>query len=226
MKNDFETKFTGWAFIIGAIFLLAGQELSPHKLGEYFIASDFENIGKNIWIWIWMYRIYIFGWVIMGLGMIGFASMTFEKELRILTMPGAGIIIIGTFVTSLAAAFYYTYGAWGVGKTEGMSIAEIQMFTDNIIITNHYVTCLVRFGRIFSGVGFVLLGVGLLKFKVMDSWIGIYTALMGITSVCVILFIHDNFEIYKPLFFVKVLWLLIIGTTILRKGINLQEKAS
>lgn len=226
MKIDFETKFTGWALIIAAVFLMAGQELSPHKIGEYFVSTDYKSIGENVWFWIWMQRIYIFGWVIMGLGMIGFATITFEKPSRILTMPGAGIVIIGTFVTALAAAFYYTYGAWAVGKTENMSAAELQVFTNDIVNINHYVTCLVRFGRIFSGVGFVLIGVGIFEFKIMDSWIGIYTAIMGFVTVCLILFIHDNFEVYKPMFFVKVLWLLIVGATILRKGINLPEKVS
>ncbi|MGK0428080.1 MAG: hypothetical protein ACJAUR_002197, partial [Ulvibacter sp.] len=32
-----------------------------------------------------------------------------------------------------------------------------------------------------------------------------------------------NFEIYKPLFHIKALWLAIMGGTILLKGVNLSE---
>jgi len=226
MKKDFETSFTGWALIVAAVFLIIGYELSPHKLGEYFVAEDWKSIGENVWFWIWMYRIYIFGWVIMGLGMMGFASITFEKPARVLLTPGIGIVTIGIFVTALASAFYYTYGAWGVGKTAEMSAAEIQVFTSDILNFNHYITCWVRFGRIFSGVGFVLIGFGLFKFKMMDAWIGIFTIILGVTSVSVILFIHDNFEVFKPVYYAKILWLFVIGASILRKGINLPEKVS
>jgi len=223
MKNDFETKFTGWTLIMAAVFLLAGWVLLPHHIGEYFVSTDFETIGENLWYWIWMFRIHIFGWVIMGIAMMAFISLTFEKPYRIILMPGAGVVIVGTFTMALAVAFYYTYGAWGVGQTMGKSPAEIQEFTDSIIVTNQYVTCLIRFGRIFSGAGFVLFGYGLFKWKIIDTWLGAFTMIMGMTAMCIILFIPDNFDIYKPLFYVKVFWLTIVGITILRKGINLSD---
>ena len=226
MKNDIETKFTGWALITAAVLLLAGWELLPHHVGEYFVSTDFEAIGKNLWYWIWMFRIHIFGWVIMGAAMIAFASMTFEKPYRIILMPGAGVIIVGTFTMALAVAFYYTYGAWGVGQTAGKSPAEMQQFTESIIVTNQYVTCLVRFGRIFSGAGFVLLGFGLLKWKIIDTGLGALAILMGIAAMCIILFIPDYFEIYKPLFYIKVIWLALVGVSVLRKGINLPQVES
>jgi len=31
------------------------------------------------------------------------------------------MIVIGTFVLALGTAFYYNFGAWGVGKTAGKS---------------------------------------------------------------------------------------------------------
>ena len=41
MKKDFETNFTGWAFIVAALLLWGGWMLSSHHVGEYFVASDF-----------------------------------------------------------------------------------------------------------------------------------------------------------------------------------------
>ena len=66
MKKDFETKVIGWAFITAAILLWGGWFFSPHHLGEYIVASDFEAVNQNLWTWIWLYRMHIFGWVIMG----------------------------------------------------------------------------------------------------------------------------------------------------------------
>ena len=97
---------------------------------------------------------------------------------------------------------------------------------DNILFTNQYVTCFVRFGRIFSGVGLVLLGFGLVKWKIVNLALGWFTLILGLAAMGIILAIPDNFEIYKPLFHVKVIWLLSIGVAILLKGVNLPEEKS
>jgi hypothetical protein len=223
MKKDFETNFTGWSFILAALLLWGGWVLSPHHVGEYFVASDFASIGEDVWYWIWMYRFHIFGWVTMAIAMFALVSIVAKKPYRVVILPGAGMVIVGTFTIAIAAAFYYNFGAWGVGKTAGKSPAEIQEFINSILFTNQYVTCFVRFGRIFSGVGFVLLGLGFMKWKIVSQWLGGFTVLLGLLAVGIILSIPDNFEIYKPVFHIKVIWLVLMGITLLRQGINLPE---
>jgi hypothetical protein len=187
MKKDFETKFTGWAFIVAALLLWGGWALSSHHVGEYFVASDFSAIGENVWYWIWMYRFHIFGWVTMAIAMFALVSITARKPYRVLILPGAGMVIVGTFTIAIAAAYYYNYGSWGVGQTAGKSPAEIQEFMDSILFTNQYVTCFVRFGRIFSGVGLVLLGYGFIKWKLVSLWLGWFTLLLGFAAMVIIL---------------------------------------
>jgi hypothetical protein len=223
MKKSFETSFTGWAFVLAAILLWFGWVLSPHHIGEYIVASDFTKIGESVWFWIWMYRFHIFGWVTMGISMFALLSIITNRPYRTVVLPGIGMIIVGTFTLAIANAFYYNFGAWGVGKTAGLSATEIQEFIDDILFTNQYVTCFIRFGRIFSGVGFVLLGAAFLKWNLVSKWLGWFTVLFGLAAMGIILGIPDNFEIYKPLFHVKVLWLLAMGITLLTKGINLPK---
>ena len=225
MKTDIETKLTAWAAIVGALMLLLGWVLLPHHIGEYLQASDFEAVNENFWTWVWLYRMHIFGWVIMGAAIMGFASLTFRKPYRVLILPGAGVLVIGTFVSALATAYYYSYGAWGIGQTLGKSAEEVQTFMDSILFTNHYVTCMVRFGRVFSGVGLVILGAGLLKWNVMDKWYGYFTVVLGLAAMGIVMLIPDNFGPYKPIFYVKVLWLATMGAVILKKGLNLPEEA-
>tara|TARA_R110000764_G_scaffold169532_1_gene256698 strand:+ start:790 stop:1470 length:681 start_codon:yes stop_codon:yes gene_type:complete len=223
MIKDFETKFTGWVFLVAAFLLWGGWALSSHHVGEYFVATDFASIGENVWYWIWMYRIHIFGWVTMAIAMFSFIAITARKPYRVLILPGAGMTIVGTFTIAIAAAYYYNYGAWGVGETAGKSPEEIQAFMDSILYTNQYVTCFVRFGRIFSGVGLVLLGAALIKWKIVNLWLGWFTAILGLVAMGIILSIADNFEIYESVFHIKVLWLIAMGVTLLRKGVNLTE---
>lgn len=223
MKKDFETKFTAWAFIFAAVLLWGGWVLSPHHIGEYVVATDFTAIGEDLWYWIWMFRFHIFGWVTMAIAIFALISITAKKPYRVLLVPGAGMVVIGTMTLAIASAFYYNFGAWGVGQTMGKSAVEIQQFMDNILPTNQYVTCFVRFGRIFSGVGLVLLGFGFVKWKIVSPLLGWFTALLGLAAMGIIMGIPDNFEIYKPLFHVKVIWLLIMGVAILKQGVNLPK---
>lgn len=223
-KKDFETSFTGWFFIIAAVMLFAGWLLSPHQINEYLVATDFEAIEQNFWYWVWMFRVYIFGWVIMGGAIIAFAYLTKRGPFGIVILPGAGILTVGTFTMALAFAFYYSYGAWGIGQTEGKSPDEINAFMEGVTVVNQYATCLVRFGKVFSGAGLLLIGFGLFKFKVMDSWIGIYTMVLGMAAMGIVMLIPDNFEIYKPLFHIKILWLVVMGVMLLKKGINVSQE--
>ena len=140
MIKDFETKFTGWAFIVAALLLWGGWALSPHHVGEYFVASDFTAIGENVWFWIWMYRFHIFGWVTMAIAMFAFVSITAKKPYRVLILPGAGMVIVGTFTIAIAAAYYYNYGAWGVGQTAGKSAEEIEVFMISTLLSLKTVT--------------------------------------------------------------------------------------
>jgi hypothetical protein len=221
MEKNFETNFTGWAFILAAILLWFGWALSPHHIGEYIVASDFTKIGENVWYWIWMYRIHIFGWVTMGISMFALLSLTTGRPYRVVILPGIGMVIVGTFTLAIANAYFYNFGAWGVGKTAGLSSDELTQFMDSILYTNQYVTCFIRFGRIFSGVGLVLLGYAFIKWKLLSTWLGWFTMLLGAVAMGIILSIPDNFEIYKPVFHIKVIWLLAMGVSLLTKGIHL-----
>ena len=220
MIKNFETKFTGWALITSAVFLLSGWLLSPHHIQEYIVISDFEAINESLWTWIWMFRIYIFGWVIMAIGIIALVMLFKQSASRILAFSGGGVLVTGSFTIALAVAFYYSFGAWGIGETIGKSTIEINNFMDGIASINHYVTCLIRFGRVFSGVGFILLGFGILKSEILPKWTAIYGIVLGLTAMGIIMLIPENYEIYKPMFYVKVLWLASVGFTILKKGIN------
>ncbi|MBT8221542.1 MAG: hypothetical protein KJN96_00095, partial [Eudoraea sp.] len=155
MVKNFETKLTGWFFIAAALMLWGGWALSPHHIEEYIKSEDFVAIGESVWYWIWMFRIHIFGWVALAVSLFAFISITSKKPFGVLVLPGAGMVVAGSLILAIASAFYYNFGAWGVGKTMGKSPEEIQQFMDSILYTNQYVTCFVRFGRVFSGVGLV-----------------------------------------------------------------------
>ena len=219
-KKDIETRFTAYFFIASALMLWIGWVLSPHHIGEYIVPTDFTSIGDRVWFWIWMFRIHIFGWVTLAIAIFALVTISARKPNRVIMVPGTGMIIVGTFAIAIALAFYYNFGAWGVGKTAGYTASQMDEFMESILYTNQYVTCFLRFGRIFSGVGFVLLGYALLKWRMMASWIAWFSLLFGFAVMGVILLIPEYYEYYKPLFHVKVVWILGMAVLLLKDGIR------
>jgi hypothetical protein len=45
--------------------------------------------------------------------------------------------------------------------------------------------------------------------------------LLGLIAMGIILSIPDNYEIYKPIFHIKSIWLIMMGVDLLKQGINL-----
>ena len=68
---------------------------------------------------------------------------------------------------------------------------------DGVLFTMHYITSAVWFGKVFAGAGLVLMGTGLLKWKVVDSWLSIFTIFLELTAMGILMLIPVNFEIYN-----------------------------
>ena len=102
----------------------------------------------------------------------------------------------------------------------GRSTVEIHEFVDALRIDTEYVTCLVRFSRVFSGLGLLVLGFGLIKWKILPIWIGWGAVAIGLAAMALTMLLPDQMSLYMPVFHVKSLWLLVTGVVILRGGFN------
>lgn len=221
MKRDFETQFAGWSFIAAGVMLWAGWMLMPVHIGTYFVPTDFSAVHEHLWLWIWLYRVHIFGMVITAIALLSVAALFADVPARIMVWPGVGVATAGTFVSALAAAFYYHHGAWGAIELDGKGTAEAQQFVQNLLVDTEYVTCLVRFGRVFTGLGLVVLGCGFLKWKLLPGWVGGGAVLIGLAAMALTMGLPDRLSLYEPIFHIKAAWLTLTGITILRSGVRL-----
>src|SRR5262245_6453937 len=110
MEPDFATQFTGWSFVAAGIMFWAGWVLMPVHIGTYFVPDDFSQVHAHLWFWIWVYRVHIFGMVITTIALIALGSVLADTPARVMVWPGIGVATAGTFVSALAAAFYYHHG--------------------------------------------------------------------------------------------------------------------
>jgi hypothetical protein len=223
--RDFATTFVACSFLAAAVLLWGGWLLLPVKIGTYFQPDDFGRVAGRIHFWIWMYRMHLFGMVISAIALVALASLVTTRAARVLIWPGAAIASAGLIVGAVGAAFYYHHGAWGALDLRGKSAAEAARFVEALRVDTEYVTCLVRFGRVFSGLGLVLMGSGLIKGRMLAAWLGWWGVALGLAGMGVTMLLPDQMTLYMPVFHVGAAWLAAMGVMVHRGGINVGAMA-
>lgn len=221
MRRDFSTRFTAGAFLAAAGLWWVGWMLLPVKIGTYFEPGDFAAVHETFHFWIWMYRVHIFGIVVTAIALVALASLTAGSEARVMIWPGATVATAGAIVGAVGAAFYYHHGAWGALETQDYSAAQLDEFVAALRVDTEWVTCLVRFGRVFGGLGLLVLAGGLIKWRIVPAWLGWAAVIIGLAAMALTMLLPDHMDLYQPVFHVNVAWLAAAGVVILRHGVNL-----
>ncbi|MGH8019243.1 MAG: hypothetical protein ACREIA_13310 [Opitutaceae bacterium] len=220
MKPDFASRFAGGAFITAALMLWLGWWLLPVRIGTFFDAEVFGRINDQFHYWIWMYRIHIFGMITTVIALVAVAALVADSPARVLIWPGAVVASAGMVVSALGAAFYYHHGAWGALDLAGRAPLAALAFVETLRVDTEYVTCLVRFGRVFGGLGLAVLGWGLVHWSILPAWSGIGAAAVGVCAMALTMALPDHLSYYLPVFHVMVLWMLATGTVICTRGVR------
>jgi hypothetical protein len=207
-------------FVVVAVLYWFGWMLLSVKIGSFFVTTDFAAVDERFHFWIWMYRFYLFGVVVAVAALLALGSLLTESVARTVVWPGAAVTVIGLMVGACADAFYYHFGARGALYTAGNSPAELQVFVDSLFISTEYVTCLVRFGRVFGGFGLLVLGVGLWKWQILPAWAGWVAILMGVGAMAVTMGLPDDLHLYDPIWHMFAFWMTAVGYTTLRTGVK------
>ena len=209
--NDVD--FTAWFFVAAALMLWLGWTLLPVKLGAFFDARDFPAIRRRFHTWIWLYRVHLFAHVVMLMAFVALGSLLYDAVPRVLVGPAVAVLAVASIVAALAHAFYYHFGAWGAIQMARRPDAEVQAHVNSLTIPTEYATCLVRFGRVFFGLGQVVLAIAV--WNNMPFWLVAATLLLGIAAMTITMVFPDNLEYYSPLFHLNAAWLAAIGVMLL-----------
>jgi hypothetical protein len=218
MNKRLATTITGWFFVAAAVLFWGGWMLLHVRLGQYFQADDFSSIKPHLAYWISMYRMHIFGIVLSALAFSAFASLFTESPARVLVWPGAAVACGGMFVWAVATAFYYHFGAWGGLTCGDKPVADRQALADALLLNTEYLCCLVRFGHVFSGLGLLVIGAGLLTWKILPKWLGVWAAAMGVAAMAVTMGLPEYPQYYVPVFHAFPLWMACVGATLLKSN--------
>lgn len=218
--GGFATSVAGWLFIAGVAMLWLGWMLLPAKLGAFFKPQDFEDVYARRRLWIWLFRVHLFGYIVLVMAFVALGVLSGGSPAGVLTWPGAAVMGVGWIVAALAAAFYYHFAAWGSADMHGKPAAEVQAFIDELRVPTEYVTCLVRFSRVFFGLGQLVLAAGLIYAGILPAWLVAAGGLLGAAAMSLTMALPDNLEYYNPLFHLNALWLAAMGIATLGADIS------
>src|SRR5262245_59675020 len=220
MLRDFTTDVTGWLFLAGALMLWGGWILLPRRVGMFFCSGDFPAIGTNLHLWLWLYRVHLFGVVVTALALAALAALVANQPaVRILVWPGAAVAVDGLIVGAVGSAFYYHFGVWGALEAKKTPQTATDL-VKSLEVPTHYVTCLVRFGRVFCGLGLTVLAGGLFRDAVLPRWVGGGAAGLGVAAMAVTMLWPDHWALYTPVFHLPALWLAATGAYLLLYGMG------
>ncbi len=203
--------------------LWLGWILIPVHIDIFFRPGDFSSIGNHLSLYIWMYRVHIFGMIVTVVALTALGSLFPRVSSRVLVYPGIAVISTGMAASALGAAFFYQFGASGAVELQGMSPEVIRDYGASLKLDTQYAGCFYRFGRVFTGLGMVFLGAGLIRSKLLPSWTGFSAMLIGIAAMAVIMAFPDRENLYFPIFHLQSLWLAATGFAVLRSGLSLSD---
>jgi hypothetical protein len=217
MSDDRAEIVTGWFFVAAAAMLWLGWVLLPVKIGAFFEPDDFAAIHQRLYLWIWLYRIHLFGMITAVMALSALAAVAAGSARRVWIWPGVAVAVTGLAVGAVGSAFYYHMGAWGAVDLAGRSAAGIEAFIESLRVPTEYVTCLVRFGRVFLGLGLTVLAVGLWVGAGVRRWLAAAAATLGVAAMAITMAFPDALELYRPVFHLNALWFLATGAAFLTR---------
>jgi hypothetical protein len=201
----------GWFFVVSALMLWFGRTFLPYKIGTFFQPGDFAAVRGRFHAWIWMYRLHLFGYIVTVMAFVALAAVFSMASAIVLIWPGVFVASAGLIVLALAHAFYYHFGAWGAQQTEGKQESELQAYVESLQVNTEYVTCWTRFGRVFLGLGMLVLAIGLMAAGAFPLWFTIILAALGIAPMAITMMFPDNLEYYGPVFHINCVWYFLAG---------------
>jgi hypothetical protein len=218
--TGFAFRVTGWLFLAAGLMLWLGWALLPVRPGAFFQPRVFGEIRAVYRRWIWVYRVHIFGYIAVVMAAAALAAGVERADARLLVWPGLAVLAVGALVGALGTAFYYHMGAWGAVDLAGRGEDEALRFIAGLRVLSHYATCLVRFGRVFFGLGQLVLAAGLLRGVPLPAWLAWAGGALGVAAIAVTMARPDDLERYRPIFHLNAAWMLLLGIVALRAGLG------
>jgi len=200
---------------VAGLSIVVFWALLPVHIESYFVPQDFIAIKSVFYAWMWLFRFLLCGWMIAAVALFSMHHLSTDTGSKTLLQSGAAVCLIGITSISLGQAFYYHFGILGAHEYVSQGTQALEALIANLQLDTEFVTCFVRFGRAFYGLGLVFFSWGLLKSKLVSSTISRLGILIGISSMALTMLFPDQMNWWVPIFYANGIWLASIGVSLL-----------
>jgi hypothetical protein len=197
-------------FLAGGVMLWLGWVLLPVRIGAYLDPDVFPAIRKVFRRWIWLYRVHLFGHLVSLMAFVALGTQV-SGDPRLFVWPGVAVLAAGILVAALASAFYYHFGAWGAVEMGTRAPPDRAAYASSLRVPTEYVTCLTRFGRVFFGLGQLVLAAGLLAAPLLPAWLAAGAGVLGVAAMAMTMGLPDELDRFSPVFHLNAAWLVAVG---------------
>ncbi len=218
MNSKFNIRFVAYSLLIGGIFVFAGFMIMPVHVTLNFSLDMLPVITNNLEFWVRSFQILVFGYFIRIIGLVGLTTLHQESDCKPLINSGVMVCSLAMLVSGLAEGYYMHSGGWAQWKMTLIPADQHQNMINSLEITNEWVSCIKRFGRMFMHLGLTFLGWGIIRSQYLAKWFGTITLVLGISGICLLMILTENPDSYLPMDHVVTIWFLLAGFLVYKKS--------
>lgn len=210
-QANFNTRFTGITLILGGIMVGAGYLIRPVAIDQHFQIANFLDIGIFNTTWIRSFQILVFGFFISLAGLVALGILHWKSESRTIIFSGLAICAATLLVNALCESYYMHVGAWGAYELRDATEEKQLAFLANLRPLGEWMICLTRMANMFFSLGFIVLGLGLVRARLVARWLGGASVLIGISGMMILMLYPDKAAAFAPVRLAITLWYIGLG---------------
>ncbi len=220
MNSTFNLRFVALNLIIGGLFVFIGYAIMPVHVTLNFNLEMLPVITNNMEFWVRSFQILVFGFFIRIIGLVGLSTLYHDSSAKTVLNSGVMVCSLALLVAGLAEGYYMHSGGWAQWKMTFIPADQHQNMINSLEITNEWVSCIKRFGRMFMHLGLTFLGWGIMRGELLSKWLGTLTLVIGISGICLLMILTENPDSYLPMDYVVTAWFLLIGFLVYKKSLE------
>lgn len=220
MNSTFNLRFVAISLLIGAFLVWFGYLILPVHVVLNYNMEMLPKITNNLQFWIRGFQFLVFGYFIRSIGLIGLSTLYQDSPAKTILYPGVIVCTLAMLVSGLAEGYYMHMGGWAQWKMTLIPADQHQNMVASLEITNEWVSCIKRFGRMFLHLGFVFLGWGIIRGEILEKWLGTLALVIGIAGICLLMVFTEDPDSYLPMAHVVTVWFVLSGILIYRKSLK------
>ena len=211
MENSkFNYRFTAVLLFLSAIMVNAGYLMRPVQLQDAFNLASLLTAHDNQTLFIWSFRVLVFGVFLGIMGLFSLGSLLRISPSHPIINPGIIVCCLALFVGTTAEAYFMHMGAWAGWKASTLAAAEQEPFVKTLEVTYEWVLCLRRMGYMFFCLGFLPMGIGILRDTFLPKGLGYFAIIFGAAGITIMLIWDSSTACYEYVRYAYTLFFAII----------------